>query len=134
MTSYAVSRGRPVPLVGKRFLVGGLCVYFAWIHALFTFILLTHNIMIMFYTGVEYLCNCVRLVLICYHPKKGKRRKLWLNVVSCKQWGGRSFNNNIYYQPSFVDISYPPDFIAPHKHILHHKKYNNRLCFMLKKQ
>ena len=27
MTSYAVSRGHPAPLVGKRFLAGGLRVY-----------------------------------------------------------------------------------------------------------
>ena len=59
VTSHAVSRGRPATLVGKRFLVGGLRVYFASIHALFTFILLTHNIMIMFYTSVEYLWHCV---------------------------------------------------------------------------
>ena len=28
MTSYAVSRGHPAPLVGKRFLAGELRVYF----------------------------------------------------------------------------------------------------------
>ena len=28
VTSYAVSRGHPAPLVGKRFLAGGLRVYF----------------------------------------------------------------------------------------------------------
>ena len=59
MTSHGVSRGRPAPLVGKRFLAGGLRVYFAWIHALFTLILLTHNIMITFYISVEYLWHCV---------------------------------------------------------------------------
>ena len=59
MTSHAVSHGRPAPLVGNRFLVGELRVYFAWIHALFTFILLTHNIMLMFYTSVGYLWRCV---------------------------------------------------------------------------
>ena len=51
VTSYAVSRGHPAPLVGKRFLAGGLHVtcIFAWIHALFALlILLTHKIMIMF--------------------------------------------------------------------------------------
>ena len=31
-----------------------------------------------------------RLVLFFYHPKKGKRRKLWLNAFSCKQWGSPS--------------------------------------------
>ena len=69
MTSYAVSRGYPAPLVGKRFLAGGLRVYFfTWIHALFTLILLTHKmkIMIMFCTGICVgvpLALCGRLVL-----------------------------------------------------------------------
>ena len=55
-----MSRGRPAPLVGKILLVGDLRMYFAWIHALFTLILLTHNIMIMFHrpTSVEYLWHC----------------------------------------------------------------------------
>ena len=34
MTAHAVSRGRLAALVGKRFLAGGLSVYFAWIHCL----------------------------------------------------------------------------------------------------
>ena len=60
VTSHAVSRGSPAPLVAKRFLVGGLRVYFAWIHALFTFILLTHNIMIICSILVwGYLWHCV---------------------------------------------------------------------------
>ena len=44
---------------------------FAWIHALFTLILLTHKIMIMFCicVGVP-LALCRRLVLVCYHPKQ----------------------------------------------------------------
>ena len=37
VTSHAVSRARLAPLVGKRFVAGGLRVYFAWIHALFAF-------------------------------------------------------------------------------------------------
>ena len=71
MTSFAVSRGHPAPLVGKRFwLVGSACI-FAWIHALFTLILLTYKIMIMFCicVGVP-LALCRRLVLVCYHPKQ----------------------------------------------------------------
>ena len=45
MSSHAVSRGHPAPLVGKIFFVGGSeCILiFAWIHALFRFILLTYN-------------------------------------------------------------------------------------------
>ena len=71
VTSFAVSRGHPAPLVGKRFwLVGSACI-FAWIHALFTLILLTYKIMIMFCicVGVP-LALCRRLVLVCYHPKQ----------------------------------------------------------------
>ena len=34
---------------------------------------------------------CGWLVLFCYHPKKGKQRKLWLNAFGCKQWGSRSY-------------------------------------------
>ena len=83
MTSYAVSRGHPAPLVDKRFLAGGLRVYFAWILALFTLILLTHKIMIMFCicVGVP-LALCGRLVLVCYHPKKWKTKK---TLVECVQ-------------------------------------------------
>ena len=35
VTSFAVSRGRLESLVGKRFVAGGLCVYFAGILSLF---------------------------------------------------------------------------------------------------
>ena len=86
MTSYAVSRGHPAPLVGKRVWLAGSACIFAWINALFTLILLTHKIMNMFCicVGVP-LALCGRLVLVCYHPKNGKRRKLWLNAFSCKQ-------------------------------------------------
>ena len=59
MTSHAVSRGHLAPLVGKRFVAGGLRVYFGWIHALFTFILFTHKIMILFCIGVGYLSHWV---------------------------------------------------------------------------
>ena len=93
MTSFAVSRGRLESLVGKRFAAGGLCVYFAGIHSLFAFILLTNKIMIMFCIGAEYISMFGRLVLFVYHPKKGKRRKLWLNAFSCKQWGSPSLKN-----------------------------------------
>ena len=46
--------------------------------------------------------------------KKEKRRKIWLNAFSCKQWGRRSLKN---YQPCFVlivDISHHPAFTATH--------------------
>ena len=70
MTSHAVSRGRLAPLVGKRFVAG-------WIHALFSFILLTHKIMILFCFGVGYLSHCVDvLFLFVIIQKKGKRREL----------------------------------------------------------
>ena len=59
VTSHAVSRGRLAPLVGKRFVAGGLRMYFGWIHALFSFILLTHKIMILFCISVGYLSHCV---------------------------------------------------------------------------
>ena len=52
MTSH-VSRGRLASLVGKRFVVVGLRVYFAGIQSLFALISLTHNdkIMILFCIG-----------------------------------------------------------------------------------
>ena len=60
MTSHAVSRGCLATLVGKRFMAGGLCaVFFAGIHSLFAFFLLTHKIMIMFCIGVGYIVHCV---------------------------------------------------------------------------
>ena len=84
VTSYAVSRGHPAPLVGKKdvWLAGSACI-FAWIHALFTLILLTHKIMIMvcICVGVP-LALCGRLVLVCYHPKKWKTKK---TLVECVQ-------------------------------------------------
>ena len=43
VTSFAVSCGHLESLVGKRFAAGGLRVYFAGIHSLFAFILLTNN-------------------------------------------------------------------------------------------
>ena len=75
MTSFAVSRGHPAPLVGKRLLA-------TCIHALFTSILLTHKIMIMFCicVGVP-LALCGRLVLVCYHPKKWKTKKTPVECV-----------------------------------------------------
>ena len=71
VTSYAVSRGHPAPLVGKRFLAGGLRLYFCLDSCLvYINFALTHKIMIMFCicVGVP-LALCGRLVLVCYHPK-----------------------------------------------------------------
>ena len=83
MTSHAVSRGRLAPLVGRRFVVVGLRVYFAGIQSLFAFILLTHKIMILFCIDAGYIGHCVdgsfHFVTI---QKKGKRRKIWLNAFS----------------------------------------------------
>ena len=69
---------------------------------------------VLYWRGVH-CALCGRLVLFCYHQKKKeKRRKIWLNASSCKQWGRRSLKN---YQPCFVlivDISHHPAFIATH--------------------
>ena len=57
VTSHAVSRGRLASVVGKRFAAGGLRVYFAGIHSLFAFILLTNKIMICI--GAGYIGHCL---------------------------------------------------------------------------
>ena len=68
-------------------------------------VLLTHKIMIMFCICVGVpLALCGRLVLVCYHPKKCKTKK----------------------SPGFYCNTY--------KHILHHKKHNNRLYLCWKKE
>ena len=59
MTSHAVSRGRMAPLVGRRFVVVWLRVYFAGIQSLFAFISLTHKIMILFCIGAGTIGHCV---------------------------------------------------------------------------
>ena len=59
MTSHTMSRGHLAPLVGRRFVVVGLRVYFAGIQSLFAFILLTHKIMILFCIGAGYVGHCV---------------------------------------------------------------------------
>ena len=59
VTSHAVAHGRLAPLVGRRFVVVGLRVYFAGIQSLFAFILLTHKIMILFCIGAGYIGHCV---------------------------------------------------------------------------
>ena len=88
VTSFAVSRGRLESLVGKRFVAG---VYFAGTLSLFAFILLTQKIMIMFCVGAECIGYCVDGSFYFFViQKKGKRRKIWLNAFSCKQWGSRS--------------------------------------------
>ena len=90
MTSHAMAHGRLAPLVGRRFVVVGLRVYFAGIRSLFAFILLTQDRdFVLYWCGVHW-ALCGRLVLFGYHPKKGKRRKIWLNAFSCKQSGRRS--------------------------------------------
>ena len=129
MTSFDVSRGRLESLVGKRFVVVWLRVYFAGIQSLFAFISLIHKIMILFCIGAGYIAHCVdSSFYFVTIKKKEKRRKIWLNAFSCKQcecqWGRRSLKN---YQPCFVlivDISHHPAFIATHQHILHCIMYN----------
>ena len=83
MTSFDVSRGRLESLVGKRFVVVWLRVYFAGIQSLFAFISLIHKIMILFCIGAGYIAHCVDgsfyFVTI---KKKGKTKK---NMVECVQ-------------------------------------------------
>ena len=83
MTSYAVSRGHPAPLVGKRCLAGGLRVYFC-LDSCLVYINFAHT---QGHDYVLYLCGvplalCGRLVLVCYHPKKWKTKK---TLVECVQ-------------------------------------------------
>ena len=76
MTSHAVSRGHPSPLVGKRFLAGGLSVYFC-LDSCLVYINFAHTQdhgYVLHLFGVP-LALCGRLVLVCYHPKKGKTKK-----------------------------------------------------------
>ena len=81
MTSFDVSRGRLESLVGKRFVVVWLRVYFAGIQSLFAFFSLTHKIMILFCIGVGYIAHCVDGSFY-YYQKKGKTKK---NMVECVQ-------------------------------------------------
>ena len=96
MTSFAVSHGHPAPLVGKRFLAGGLRVYFC-LDSCLVYLNFAHT---QDHDYVLYLCGGTSGVVwtACFSllssKKNGKRRKLWLNAFSCKQWGGRRFNNN----------------------------------------
>ena len=82
VTSHAVSRGRLASLVGKRFAAGGLRVYFAGIHSLFAFILLTYKIMIMFCICAGYIGHCVDGSFYFLSSKKGKTKK---TLVECVQ-------------------------------------------------
>ena len=82
MTSYAVSRGHPAPLVGKRLLADGLSVYFGldsylvYIHFAHT----QHHDYILYLCGGT--CGIVWTVRFSLSSKKnGKRRKL----VECVQ-------------------------------------------------
>ena len=65
MTSYAVSRGHPAPLVGKILLADVLRVYFC---------------LDSYLVGVP-LALCGRFVLVCYHPKKWKTKKTLVKYV-----------------------------------------------------
>ena len=87
MTSFAVSRGHPAPLVGKIFVAGGLRVYFC-LDSCLVYINFAHT---QDHDYVLYLCGgtsgivwmaCFSLFII---QKNGKRRKLWLNAFSCKR-------------------------------------------------
>ena len=88
------------PLVGKRFLAGGLRVYFC-LDSCLVYINFAHT---QDHDYVLYLCGGTSGVgwTACFSLLSSKKmeneEKLWLNAFSCKQcqWGGRRFNNNIY--------------------------------------
>ena len=103
VTSHVVSGGRLAPLIGRRFVSRASRVF------------CRDSILVCIHFGAGYIGHCVDgsfyFVII---PKRGKRRKNWLNAFSCKHWGRRSLK---HYQPCFVlivDISYHPAFIATH--------------------
>ena len=81
MTSYAVSRGRLAPLVGKIVLAGGLRVYFC-LDSCLVYIHFAHtqdHDYVLNWCGVP-LALCGRLVLV-YHPKQGKTKKTLIECV-----------------------------------------------------
>ena len=73
--SHAASRDHLAPLVGRRFVVVGLRVYFAGIKYLFAFILLTHKIMILFCIGAGYIAHCVDGSFYLLPSKKRKNEE-----------------------------------------------------------
>ena len=98
MTSHAMSRGHPAPLVGKRLLADGLSVYFG----LDSYLVYIHFAHTQHHDYILYLCGgtsgivwTVRFSLLS--SKKMENEENWLNAFSCKQWGGRRFNNNNIY-------------------------------------
>ena len=80
VTSHAASRGHLAPLVGRRYVVVRLRVYFAGIKYLFAFILLTHKIMILFCIGAGYIAHCVDGSFYFVTIKKTKK-----SMVECVQ-------------------------------------------------
>ena len=84
VTLHAVSRGRLAPLVGRRFFVVGLYVYFAGIQSLFAFISLTHKIMNLFCIGAGYIGHCVDGSFYFVTIKKGnfnEEKSGWMHSV-----------------------------------------------------
>ena len=79
--SHAVSRGSLASVVGNRFAAGRLRVYFARIHSLFAFILLTHKIMILFCIDAGYIGHCVDGSFYFIIQKKGKTKKTSIECV-----------------------------------------------------
>ena len=74
MTSFDVSRGRLESLVGKRFVVVWLRVYFAGIQSLFAFISLTHKIMILFCIGKLAIVWTARFILLPSKKRKNEEK------------------------------------------------------------
>ena len=83
VTSFDVSRGRLESLVGKKFVVVWLRVYFSGIQSLFAFISLTHKTMILFCICAGYIAHCVDGSF--YFVTIKKRGKTKTNMVECVQ-------------------------------------------------
>ena len=93
MTSYAVSRGHPAPLVGKRCLAGGFRVYFC-LDSCLVYINFAHT---QDHDYVLYLCRgtsgivWMARVSLLSSKKNEKRRKLVECVQTSVVGGGPKF-------------------------------------------
>ena len=87
VTSFAVSRGHPAPLVGKRLLAGGLRVYFC-LYSCLVYINFAHT---QDHDYVLYLCGGTSGVVwtACFSLLSSKKMENEENsgwMRSCKQW------------------------------------------------
>ena len=96
VTSYAVSRGHPAPLVGKRFLAGGLHVYFCLDSCLVYIINFAHTqdhdyvlYIICVLKGTSGIVWMTRFSLLSY--KKWKTKKMLVECVQLLTVGRSKF-------------------------------------------